>query len=130
MIKLTPLEEEVLKKMLAGKSEWRAILREQARVMHVSSRELTGVGFFTDFSVPPDAPRLPNSKSFAFGNVAGEIDGLKHGADFVLFVRNGAMECLEGCSYGEPWPDDIRTFRLSYWPSGEEEEIARLLEQR
>jgi hypothetical protein len=111
---LTFLEEEVLRKLLDGKLEWLAGLREQARVMEVRSRELTGVGFFTRFFVPDSAPRLTDKPSFVFGDVSAEVNDLEHGAGFLLFVTDGAIDVLEGYSYDEPWPDSIHTFRVYY----------------
>jgi hypothetical protein len=114
MKSLTRLEEEVLRKLLAGKSRWLVDLREQARVIQPNSRELTGAGFVTRFSVPEDLPRLADRPTFRFGDVSAEINDLKYGAGFLLFVKDGAIATLEGYSYEEPRPKDIRTFRVYY----------------
>jgi hypothetical protein len=114
MKSLVRLEEEVLKKLLAGKSQWLVNLRDQASAMGPRSRELTGTGFVTRFSVPDDVPRLLNRPTFRFGDVSAEINDLKYGAGFLLFVKDGAIASLEGYSYEEPWPKDIREFRVYY----------------
>jgi hypothetical protein len=46
--------------------------------------------------------------------VNATIDGLAHGAGFVLFVRGGRIETLEGFSYDEPWPPRVERFLLAY----------------
>jgi hypothetical protein len=44
----------------------------------------------------------------------GEMQGLVHGAGFVLFVRDGRIDTLEGFSYDEPWPQQVSKFNLKY----------------
>lgn len=117
MTTLTPLEEEVLKKLLAGKAEWLAVLRGQAYAARVRSRDFTGAGFFTRFSVAEDAPRIVGDPSFKFGDVSAHIAGLHYGAGFLLSVSGGRLDVLEGSSYEEQWPKNIRNFR-AYYSSG------------
>lgn len=62
---MTGLERAVVNTLLAGKAEVFRVLRQQFSVAQVLKRELTGVGFFTEFSVPPDAPRLPEARRSA-----------------------------------------------------------------
>jgi hypothetical protein len=109
---LNALEQAVLDKLLAGDHPALATLRTQAAVGRVASRENTGVGFFCDFRVPSNAPRLQGD--FHLGDVDGQLNGLEHGAGFVLFVREGCLELLEGFSYDEPWPEEITSFTLAY----------------
>jgi hypothetical protein len=111
---LTAFEAAVLDKLLVGDERHLAILREQRRVLRVSAREYSGVGFFTDFELPPDAPRLEGAPNIRFGDVDADIVGLSHGAGFVLFVDHGLMTMLEGYTYVGPWPDDVTQFSLRY----------------
>jgi len=108
---LNELELAVLEKMLQGDGTTLEVLREQARVMRLQSRELTGVGWFLDFEVPPEAP-LVSPPAFEL-DCNAEIEGLRHGAGFVLFVRNGKLEMLEAFTYDEPWPEEVTGFTLS-----------------
>jgi hypothetical protein len=119
---LSDFEQAVLDKLLAGDHPAIVILREQARVAAVASREYTGAGFFVSFEVPPNATSLPQKK-LRIGDVNAEIDGLQHGAGFVLFVRDGHLAELEGYSYDEPWPNEIHRFKLSYQRDPRELEI-------
>jgi hypothetical protein len=111
--RMTPLEAEVLSKLLAGDDPILRTLREQLALARVTEREFTGVGFFTTFEVPASAPRAPCSGR-AFGDVTARLDGLAHGAGFVLFLENGHLVMLEGYSYDEEWPDEITGFEVSY----------------
>jgi hypothetical protein len=42
------------------------------------------------------------------------MDGLQHGAGFILTVEGGSLHSLEGYSFEEPWPTEVRTFSLEY----------------
>jgi hypothetical protein len=112
---LTPLEKGVLDVLLDSPEEPYISIRQQMDYALVTSREFTGVGFFTRFTLPADAPvrrDLPNAN---FTHVGADIAGLKHGAGFVLFIRDGVVSMLEGFTYVEAWPqttDEFRVYRL------------------
>lgn len=114
MTMLTPLERAVIQKLLAGDDKILGSLRRQFEAAKVIQREMTGVGFYTTFAVPPEIDRLPGNRSFNFGDVEAEIPGLNSGAGFLLFVKDGALDFLEGYTYDEPWPDQVSSFELSY----------------
>lgn len=74
---------------------------------------MTGVGFFTTLEV--DRSRAPAIHGSArFGDVDATIEGLQHGAGFVVRIEDGYLADLEGFSYEEPWPTSIRDFQLTY----------------
>jgi hypothetical protein len=75
-------------------------------------RKETGVGFFCDFEVEAGAPTLGGD--FHIGDVHGELSDLADGAGFVLFIRSGRLSMFEGFTCDEPWPQQVRHFRLSY----------------
>ena len=122
---LTPLERAVLNELLQGDYPPLAELRQQVLVSWVVTRDLTGVGFFTTLAVPQDAARsrLPRTEVRLTG-VDAEIEGLEHGAGFVLYVTDGALDALEGYSYDEPWPNDSDNFKVS--TSRERKDLAEL----
>jgi hypothetical protein len=112
-VDLEPLEAAVLDKLLAGDHPVLAALRGQLAVAAVTQRELTGVGFFTDFSVPQTADPAP-VRRLRFGDVHANISGVEHGAGFLLFVDDGVLTTLEGFTYDEPWPEEIKEFSVRY----------------
>ena len=67
-------------------------------------RELSGVGFFTTLRIPSVAQRLGTLDLTLGLRVHMELEGVRHGAGVVLFVRSGALEVLEGFTYDDPWP--------------------------
>ena len=109
------LIKEVMSKLLSGNTPVLNILREQFQKCRITESEMTGAGFFVYFEVASDVRRLTGvKKSFSFGDVKADIDGLEHGAGFLLYVDDGVINCLEGYSYEEPWPENIREFYADY----------------
>lgn len=114
MTKLTAFEKAVLDKLLTGDDPVLEKLRSQATLARLASRLGSEVGFFLTFDVPSDVSTVLDPKDFHFGDVTASIDGLQFGAGFVVFVRGGRLDSLEGYSYDEPWPATIRAFELTY----------------
>jgi hypothetical protein len=113
---LNELEAAVLDKLLTGDLPALACLRAQRQRMRVTKREHTGVGFFTEFEHPDDVVRLAISKSIRFGDVLAELDGLEHGAGFLLFIDKGVITMLEGyTNANDTWPVKRGRFELRYW---------------
>jgi hypothetical protein len=114
MNNLTILEDQVMQMLLRGDDEVLAVLRQQAKQVQVSSRKMTGVGFFTDFVISAEAPRVKGHPKLKLGDVNGTADNVKHGLGFLLCVTDGALSRLEGYTYDEPWPDKVRGLVLTY----------------
>jgi hypothetical protein len=116
-MKLEALEVAVLGKMLDGDHRVLLGLREQLPHLTVTSREHTGVGFFTHFA-PVDSQAIPVPVRVArifFGDVvAPSSPGLRFGAGFLILVENGILTRLEGYSNGADWPADVREIELEY----------------
>lgn len=114
MSNLTPLEDQLLQMLLSGDNDVLAVLRQQAKEARVKSRKMTGVGFFTEFIVSPQAPRVKGRPTFKLGDVNGTADHVKDGLGFVLYVTDGALSMLEGYTYDELWPDEVSGLVLKY----------------
>lgn len=108
---LTPLERDVLSAILSASDPVVDGLRAQLAVCRVQSRELTGHGFFTDFVVPPRLAVAGIGRTVLDG-VQAELDGLRHGAGFVLFVEDGLLATLEGYAFDEPWPGRVEGYTV------------------
>lgn len=112
---LTAFERAVLEKLLDGEDPVLAALRAQLDSCEVSSREFTGVGFYTNLKVHRSVEPAPTSRRrIQVLNVGAKISGLERGASFVVFVTDGYLDFLEGFSYDEPWPPAISEFSLLY----------------
>jgi hypothetical protein len=60
--------------------------------------------------------RLPINRRIVLSHVAADIPGAESGAGFVLFIKNGVLDALEGCMFDGSWPENIPSFRLKYSP--------------
>lgn len=119
-MELSQPERQILDALLAGTHPPLAILREQLAVGSVERRDLTGVGFFTHFAVPSDAPRLP-VRHWVVDDVQIAHPALPYGGGALLFVKNGSLAVLEAFGYGlEVWPDRADGFEVGYLKRGPE----------
>ena len=59
-------------------------------------------------------PRASVAARIRVADVQGTLSGPQHGAGFVLFINNGLIHMLEGYTYDESWPSDIKSFELRY----------------
>ena len=108
-------EKRVMEKLLEGEDNVFKILRQQYEKASVKSRKLSGTGFFTVFEVPDDVIKLDSLRSFQFGDIIGSMDGVNDGVGFVLFVKNGVIDFLEGYTYGnEKFPETVLNYQLSF----------------
>src|SRR4051812_21951318 len=101
---LTPLEKAVMDMLLDKRGEPFDTIRQQLSYATITERSFTGVGFFTDFAISPDAPVRRDLADATIGDVGAEFPGLRHGAGFLLFIRGGVLSMLEGYTYDESWP--------------------------
>jgi len=115
MTELNVLELAVLKKLFDGNQSALIALGRQVDVARVVSRQVTGAGFFTTFTVPSDvASAHVRDVKIRFGDVEAKIAGLRYGAGFLVYIESGRLQMLEGYSYDEPWPERVDSFELRY----------------
>ena len=50
---------------------------------------------------------LGDDENLQLGKHQWNINGLTRGSDYILWIKDGLISCLEGFSYNEPWPDEI-----------------------
>jgi hypothetical protein len=112
-VELTNFERAVLEKLLAGDEPFLGGLRRQLRVCTIRERTMTGVRFFVELDVDRSLASAID-RSGRFGDVDATIEGLDHGAGFVLLIDDGYLRELEGYSYGEPGPESIGSYELAY----------------
>ena len=106
-------EREVMEMIAKENPKFEAKIMAQYEKAHVIKREFTGHGFFTDFDITDPAYSLGDGYDNQLGNLTAEFPGVKYGACFVLFIKNGFIEMLEGAVNGDdPWPDRITEYKL------------------
>lgn len=112
MNELTKFERAVLEKILDGEYPLLNKLRKQLCSCHVNCREMTGVGFYTYFNVNNAA--AADDVKMRLGDVLAEVQGMTHGAGFILYIEHGRLSMLEGYGYDDLWPNTIISFTLRY----------------
>jgi hypothetical protein len=106
-------ENDVMRTILENKFEEIDILKEQYRNSQVLKREFTGCGFFSNFIVNDIEKKLRFENYNMKLSCLGELEGVKDGVGFILFIKDGFIDFLEGYTYGnEAWPEEIRKYKL------------------
>lgn len=101
-------ENLIISDIIAQYPEYSDFLEKQYRSAKVTKRENTGHGFFTDYAITDQSSRIDDSPDLTLGKHQWNLNGLKNGSDYILWVKEGLFTCLEGFCYGEePWPDEI-----------------------
>jgi hypothetical protein len=113
MTNLTDFERALIEKFVDGEHPILTELQRQIEILSVRKREKTGVGFYLYLDVPEKLLNMPDI-DLRLDDVIADIDELKHGAGFVLYVKDGKLDMLEGYSYDEPWPDSVSKYSVKY----------------
>ena len=95
MPSLNELEKAVLAEMVPHAAADQSSLEDQLRGASVLSRNNTGAGFYTKLQ-PKKGTKPVEAK--VIGNVFADIKGLNHPMTFILFIRNGVVDTLEGAA--------------------------------
>ena len=98
---------------LAQPDRQRDIILAQLESATVVSRDYTGVGLYTELSVPATAPRLDEARCSHedMPQCSGEHPDLPAGAGFILWLKDGYISCLESYTYDGSWPVNEDVFR-------------------
>ena len=113
---LTVLERTVLEVALAPDVDTNDRFRSQMEAAIVSTRTPSGVGFMTKLEVP-ETLAIPDSLAGgALPVVFGVHPDLPSGAEFILQVKDGRLNTIEGFCYEGMWPGDDSLFRVEIRP--------------
>jgi hypothetical protein len=107
------MERRVMDLLLDGDLPVLRTLREQYKRATVTSRDYSGVGVFTEFSVPAEVARV-TPPNFTISDVGYELAGVQNGGGVVLFVRDGALAMLELFNWTDDWPREDVLTSLTY----------------
>jgi len=111
---MNDIERQLLDALLSGDDPILLTLRDQLSKSKIESRELSGVGFFLNFSVPESAPRAGSGR-IVIGDVYFDLEGIEYGGGAILFVDDGHLSMLEAYLFGnEKWPTQPILTRIYY----------------
>ena len=108
--KFEQFESDAMNRIIAEDSAISDMLIKQYKSAKVISRTFSGFGFFTNFEITDKSLKLTDCQNLELGNTQLKLEGLKLGAGFVLFIRDGLIKTLECYTYDEPWPISITTY--------------------
>lgn len=104
MSKLTALELAAAEAIAREYPEATEVLLEQLKGAVVTSRDFTGVGFFTEFDVPKDGPPAKDVVG-PVGNIRSLVGPELYPLEFMLYVRDGYAEMIEAYSFEDGYGD-------------------------
>ena len=104
---INEFEKIIITDIIEQYPEYKSKLRAQFEHAVVQKREFSKYGFSTDYAVEPPLKTLGDDVNLQLGKHQWNINGLRYGSDYILWITNGLISCLEGFSYEEPWPDEI-----------------------
>jgi hypothetical protein len=111
---LTKIERELVEQILKQNSAYAEMLKGQVEHLTVSSRELTGVGCYINFSVPAEVKIFDKNltKHLAL-NEDIRVEGVPSGLCCVMLVDEGRISYLELVTYGsESWDGNLEKAQL------------------
>ncbi len=106
-MKFEEFETIILTDILEQYPQYKQKLQAQLTSSTVQKRERYAFGFSTAYAVTAVEQTLGEGIKLQLGKHQWNINGLKYGSDYILWIENGLIHSLEGFSYQEPWPDEI-----------------------
>ena len=113
MIDFALFEREVMLRVLTELPQYEEKLLCQYNHASVAKRVFTGHGFYTNYSDIPSHYSLGDRVRLELGSLHADLNDMKHGVGFCVFVCQGVITCLEGYAYDEPWPDTIEQYSFA-----------------
>lgn len=106
-MKATELEQLVIGSMLADHElkPIRSTVNFDAVV--VGDRELTGVGFLTEFERSEELRLFDADVSLRWGKVGARLNASKVETGYLVYVDCGYLTTVEGYTYGDEWPEEV-----------------------
>ncbi|HQR89630.1 MAG TPA: hypothetical protein PLH31_10305, partial [Caulobacter sp.] len=102
--KLTALERAVAEAIAREYPDATDALLRQLQNAVVTSRDFTGVGFFTEFDVPRDGPPAKDLVG-PVGHICALVGSERYPLEFMLYVRGGYAEMIEAYSFEDGYGD-------------------------
>jgi hypothetical protein len=113
---MTALETAVVRKMLADPQLPLICKSFDPSALEVSERNHSEVGFITSFARIAESRLFGDEISMRWSRVVGRLNS-ETDVDFVVFVDDGFLTGVEGCTFGEElWPPKVEKFELMDLP--------------
>ncbi len=80
--------------------------------LSVKKRIFTGVGFLTYLNKNKSLKITDENKSFEWGNIGAKLNDKKIDVGFLIYVKNGFIDAIEGYTYDIDWPKEITSIEF------------------
>ena len=90
------------------------IIKLQYETAEISETKMYERGFDMVFRVKDGCPTLSDKSTQTIGTVQAKLPDLDHGMGFILWVKNGVIQSLEGYSYDEKLPEFPGKYTLDW----------------
>ena len=100
-------EKIIIEDIIQTYPEYAEKLARQYGSATVVKRTVNNPGFYTYYEISDKTASLGDGVDLRLGENQWNVNGLKYGSDYILWVKNGFISSLEGFSYDEPWPTEI-----------------------
>jgi hypothetical protein len=100
--------------------EWKKMTIPKFDSVFVRERWFSGAGFFTDLSKNDILKVDKNGVEEIWGEVGAKLNDDSIDSGYLLYIRDGYIETIEGYTYGDDWPEDIYNFTPYFilWKKG------------
>jgi hypothetical protein len=120
-------EKKLMDKLLNGDDIVLKSLMEQYLSSKIKSRDFTGAGFYTFFTVKSGIAPIVGRKNFEIDDVFANYNKIDGAFGFVLFIRNGYLSSLEGYTLvSDIWPNDYSGVVLIHDGPGGKRDFVKL----
>lgn len=119
---LNTIQEKMEKEVIALIFRDYPDLRDQILKARVTSREFTGVGFFTDYH---KEDILSEKNRTIINPAVGMILNNRIEVGFVFFITKEEGGVLEGYTYGDPFSDQIESYEAFIYEEDENHMLVR-----
>jgi hypothetical protein len=111
-MKATELEQLVIGRLLADHELKPLRSAVNFDVVVVTDRELTGVGFLTEFERSEELKVFEAGVSLRWGSAGARLNASKIETGYLVYVDDGYITAVEGYTYGEDWPDQVQQIEI------------------
>ena len=110
--RLNRIESAALKRFLEVECPRVSLPEQVLGGLCLASREYTGTGFLTEIEKAPAAKVFEPGTSLRWSKLGARLDDEKLECGFLVYVDDGYLTGIEGYTYGEAWPGDIKSFEI------------------
>ena len=112
MMEAIELEKLVIESMLADRELKPVKSTVNLDAVVVVGREFTGVGFLVEYERSDELRVFGTGVKLRWGKVGARLNAAKIETGYLVYVDDGYVTAVEGYTYGDKWPDQVKDIEL------------------